>query len=125
MITGKIINNHFIPDYPNIYRAELKKRNNKEVTLTIQATGEKLKMFKLLYGVIYPEFLEELGYSNLNEVDSDLKSLFFFEHKPNHFTGEIEKKLKSKSKATKEELNKYIQDVIQFGNTEFNFNFDL
>lgn len=79
----------------------------------------------LLYGVIYPEFLKELGYSNLNEVDSDLKSLFFFEHKPNHFTGEIEKKLKSKSEATKEELNKYIQDVIQFGNTEFNFNFDL
>lgn len=121
MITGKIENNKFIPDNPELFRLEFEKRNGSKVRIEVKRLGGKLKQFAYIYGVLYPAFME-LGYTNYDDVDKDLKELFFFEHSTNKLTGEIEKRLKSKSKASKEDISKFISDCVMFGNAEHNLN---
>lgn len=121
MITGKIENNKFIPDNPKLFKSEFEKRNGSKVKLEVRRIGGKLKQFAYIYGVLYPAF-KELGYTNYSDIDKDLKGLFFFEHVTNRITGEIEKRLKSKSTAAKEDLSKFISDCVIFGNTEYNLN---
>lgn len=119
MITGRITNGKFTPDNNELFKYEFSKREGKQVRIEVKALGPKLRMFRFLYGVVYPAFAEHLGYTCIHDVDRDLKEKFFFEEVENKITGEIKLVPKSKSNASFEELKKYVDDVILFGNTEY------
>lgn len=118
MLTARIINNKLIPDNKELLMAEIAKRNNKKVRIEIVALGPKTRMHAFLYGVVYPAFREHCGHDTIEDVDKDLKGIFFYKHVENKLTGETEKVLKSKSAASHEEIQKYVSDCVMFGNTE-------
>jgi hypothetical protein len=122
MIFGKVIENKFIPDNPELFKLEFSKRNNKIVQVEVQAIGEKLRLYRFLYGVIYKEFKEHCGYDYIDEVDRDLKEKFLQETVENKLTGEVKMQSMLKSKVSKERLIKYVSDCMQFGNTEYGMN---
>lgn len=122
MIFGKVENNKFIPDNPELFKSEFERFNGKMIEIKISSVGSKLKMYKFLYGVIYKTFKDEYGYSTLDEVDRDLKEKFLLEEVENKLTGEIKQVPMLKSKIGKDVLVKYVSDVLNFANAECGFN---
>ena len=118
MITGKVIDNKFVPDHPEVFKLEFAQRNGKQVVVTVKALSKKTRLFKFLYGVVYPAFREFSGADTIEDVDLALKEKFFFDFKDNVLTGDQTRYLKSKQESSYEDLCKYVSDCVMYGNTE-------
>jgi hypothetical protein len=118
---AKIKDGRIIPVKGFDFSSLLEEYDGMEVKISFENLTSKSStaQFGLLYGYIYPsvkERLEEMGYDDITieRVDYMFKELYALKESVNVLTGEVTKRIMSKSEFSKIDMKDFIDKILKF-----------